>query len=102
MLSVQELIDKANTVTYTKPIKVHSKATYNKDIPKEHLNDCLRIVEIFKDKADINISLGLAYDLWHTHSKESFYGSFECMDGVSDNVIYNNLINIINCFEFID
>lgn len=102
MSSFQELMDKANSVTYNRLIKVHSKATEDKNVPKEHLDDCFRIVKIFKNKADISISLGLAYDLWHTHSEKSFFSSFEYMDGVSDNVIYNNLISMISCFEFID
>lgn len=93
---IQFLIDKGNLVDYTSPVIVTGKRPDIEDIPDYAIEDCKRIVSLF----DNEISLDMAYDLWHIHSEYSFCGSWENMDCISDEVIIHNLMGLIKWIEF--
>lgn len=103
MSNIQELIDIANLVNYNNPVIVKGERPSIEDIPEERKEDCLRIMSIIKEfSGGEEITLDMAYDLWSIHSNESFCGSWECMDGISDYVIYHNLIGLMKCIQFED
>ena len=95
MDSLQDLINRANKVEYTKPVKFINDC----NIPKSCLSDCKRIVQIFKDYEGVGITEQLAYQLWHTHSETSFCAGWECMEMISDEVIYETLLSMIKNVE---
>lgn len=103
MGELQKLIDMANIVSYKRPIIVNGKRPTAEDVPEDYKEDCERIMSIIKEySGGEEITIDMAYDLWKIHSEESFCGSWECMDSVSDFVIYHNLIGLMKCIQFED
>lgn len=100
---IQIMLDNANIIDYTgRKIKKRSKRVTKEDIPDFLIDSCKRIATILSECAKEEISIEIAYDLWNIHSQESFCGRFECIDGVSDNVILHNILGLLEVLEFED
>jgi len=100
---LQMMLDNANIVDYTgRKIKKEGKRPTKEDIPDYLIDSCMRIATILSECAKEEIPIEMAYDLWNIHSQESFCGSFECIDGVSDYVILHNIFGLLEVLDFED